>query len=137
MAKLKHTFRGTMQVQVRFYPGPSGASYHFFPYHFDVSKSKAGASFCEELSTLRSPGRFAAAYNPGRDRSKSQRNRTLAPANLSEIVGGWCGPAGNRLRCGLLRVSISSGNEASALWQRNRRTLLRSGTQRREGRDYF
>jgi len=135
MAKLKHTFRGTVQVQ--FSPGPSGASYHFFPYHFDVSKSKAGTSFCEELSTLRSPGRFAAAYNPGRDCSPSQQNQPLAPANRSEIVSGCGGPAGNRLWCGLLRVSISSGNEASALRQRNRRTLLRSGAQRREGRDYF
>lgn len=34
-----------MQVQVEFSPGPSGASYHFFPYHFDVSKSKVGTSF--------------------------------------------------------------------------------------------
>ena len=34
-----------MQVQVQFTPGPSGASYHFFHYHFDARESKAGRVF--------------------------------------------------------------------------------------------
>jgi len=36
MVQMRRTFRGKLQRQIHFFPGPSSASYHFFHYPFDV-----------------------------------------------------------------------------------------------------
>ncbi len=80
-----------MQVQVWFSPGPSGASYHFFPYHFDVSKSKAGASFvknCQRSAPRAgSPPRIIQAVTAVQANETSPWLRRIALRLLVAVLG--------------------------------------------------